>query len=301
VCFVAASILSVSQIFGCLACGPILDAFGRKRTLMFTSVPFAVGWAVLCAVPYPAHLGLLLLGRVITGVAAGIASIPATVYIGEIATDRFRGMLVAWPSVGMSVGILLVYLLGWGLRDDWRLVSGIIVALQVLVPVLVFFCLKESPSWLLSKGREDEAEQSFRWIREVGKHDQIPDEIRQEFEDLHDHAKRKAKIHKEVPRISTIENIMDDNPTFANVKQETRFQKVWRQVASLGKPDVWKPLVIHNLYFFFMQFGGIQVVSTYAVDIMESSGVSIDSYVAAVLLGGVQLAGGVGASCAFSL
>jgi MFS family permease len=298
--FVTASILSVSQIFGCLLCGPILDAFGRKKTLILASVPFVVGWVVLCVVPQPAQLGLLLFGRVITGVASGMASIPAVVYIGEMATDRYRGMLVVWPSVGMSAGILLVYLLGWGLRDDWRLVSGITVALPLIVCVLVILYLKETPSWLLSKGREDEAEESFRWIREVNKHGKMPDEIRQEFENLLEVAKRRAMIQDGVLQISTISNIMDDKPTFARVKHESRFQKAWRQVVTLGSPDVWKPLVIHNFYFFFMQFGGIQVVSSYAVDIMESLGVSLDSYGAAALLGGVQLAGGVGASFAFS-
>ncbi|KDR19184.1 Sugar transporter ERD6-like 6, partial [Zootermopsis nevadensis] len=264
-----ASILSVSQIFGCLLCGPVLDAFGRKRTLIFTSLPFVVGWAVLCATPQPAQLGLLLLGRVITGVACGIASIPATVYVGEMASDRLRGMLVTWPSVFMSAGILLVYLLGWGLRDDWRLVSGIAIAFPLVASVLVTLYLKETPSWLLSRGRGDEAEESFRWIREVGSRGEMPEDIRQEFQDLLEAAKKKADIHDEIPQIST--------------------------------PDVWKPLVIHNFYFFFMQFGGIQVVSSYAVDIMESAGVSMDPYGAAALLGGVQLAGGVGASFAFSL
>jgi hypothetical protein len=59
-------------------------------------------------------------------------------------------------------------------------------------------------------------------------------------------------------------------------------------------------MVIHNLYFFFMQFGGIQVVAAYAVDIMDSAGVTMDSYGATVLLGGVQMLGGVGASFAFT-
>lgn len=298
---VTASILSVSQIFGCLLCGPVLDAFGRKRTLIFTSLPFVVGWAVLCATPQPAQLGLLLLGRVITGVACGIASIPATVYVGEMASDRLRGMLVTWPSVFMSAGILLVYLLGWGLRDDWRLVSGIAIAFPLVASVLVTLYLKETPSWLLSRGRGDEAEESFRWIREVGSRGEMPEDIRQEFQDLLEAAKKKADIHDEIPQISTLSNIMDDKPTFSTKKRESRFQKAWRQAMTLGSPDVWKPLVIHNFYFFFMQFGGIQVVSSYAVDIMESAGVSMDPYGAAALLGGVQLAGGVGASFAFSL
>jgi MFS family permease len=268
--------------------------------LIVTSIPFIVGWVILCAMPQPLQLGLLFFGRVMTGVASGMASIPATVYVGEMVTNRYRGMLVTWPSLGMSAGILLVYLLGWGIQDDWRLVSGITIAPPLLASVLAFLCLKETPFWLLTKGREKEAGESFRWIRGVRKDETMTDEAREEFEEMVENAKRRAKKQDEDPQISTITNIMEGKLTLASGKHQSRFQKVWRHISSLGSPDAWKPLVIHNLYFFFMQFGGIQVVATYAVDIMESGGVTMDSYEATVLLGGVQLLGGLGASFAFS-
>jgi MFS family permease len=250
--------------------------------------------------PQPLELGLLFFGRVMTGVASGMASIPAAVYIGEMATNRYRGMLVTWPSLGMSVGILLVYLLGWAIQDDWRLVSGITIAVPLLASALAFFCLKESPFWLLTKGREKDANESFRWIRGVSEDELMAVEMRAEFEEMVQNAKRRAKKQDEDPQISTITNIMNDNPTLSSGKRQSRFQKAWRHICSLGSPDAWKPLVIHNLYFFFMQFGGIQVVAAYAVDIMKSAGVTMDSYGATVLLGGVQMLGGVGASFAFS-
>lgn len=265
-----------------------------------TSVPFIIGWVILCTVPQPLNVALLFTGRVITGVACGMASAPATVYVGEMATNEHRGMLVTWPSVGLSGGILLVYLLGWGIRDDWRLVSGITIALPVLASVLAFFYLKETPSWLLSQGCTEEAEESFRWIREVPKNEAMPDHVREEFEELVRNSKTRRSTQGESPQISTISNIIDGKPTFSNVKHVSRFQKVWRRIASLTNPEAWKPLVIHNIYFFFMQFGGIQVVAAYAVDIMKSAGVSLDSYGAAGLLGAVQFLAGIGASFAFS-
>lgn len=295
-----ASILSVSQIAGCLLCGTILDAFGRKKALILTSVPFIIGWVILCAVPQPLNVALLFIGRVITGVACGMGSAPATVYVGEMATNKYRGMLVTWPSVGMSGGILLVYLLGWGIQDNWRLVSGITIALPVLASVLAFFYLKETPSWLLSQGRVQEAEESFKWIREVSKNEAMPDEVREEFEELVHSSKGRTSTQGGYPQISTLSNIIDGKPTISTAKHVSRFQKLWRHIASLTNPEAWKPLVIHNIYFFFMQFGGIQVVAAYAVDIMESAGVSMDSYGATVLLGGVQFLAGIGASFSFS-
>jgi MFS family permease len=297
---VAASVLSISQIAGCLLCGVVLDEFGRRMTLILLSVPFVIGWVIQCAVPQTLNVELLFIGRVITGVACGLACAPAVVYIGETATKEYRSMLVTWPTVGVSGGILLVYLLGWGIQEDWRLVAGITIALPVIASLLAFFYLKETPNWLLSQGRVEEAEVSFRWIREVSQNEAMPDKVREEFEDLVDSYKRRTSAQKEDPHISTISNAIDGKPTLNNVKHESRFRQVWQRIASLKNPEVWKPLVINNMCFFFMQFGGIQVVAAYAVDIMESAGVSIDPYVAAVLLGGVHFLSGMGASFANS-
>lgn len=284
---------------GNILSGAILDAIGRKKALILISVPFTIGWAILCAVPQPLNVPLLFIGRVITGVACGLATAPAAVYIGEMATNEYRGMLVAWPSVGVSAGILLVYLLGWAIEDDWRLVAGITIALPVTASLLALTYLKETHSWLLSQGRTKEAEESFRWIREVPQNEAMPDKVREEFEELVS-SKTRTSTQGEYSRISTISNTIDGKTTLSNVKHESRLRKAWRRVASLKDPEVWKPLVINNLYFFFMQFGGIQVVAAYATDIMESAGVSMDLYGATVLLGGVQLLAGIGVSFAFS-
>jgi MFS family permease len=285
---VAASVLSLTQIPGSLLSGVLLDAYGRRTTLILLFFPFVIGLAIQCAVPQSLNVALLFVGRVITGVACGMVSAPATVYIGETSTKKYRGMLVTWPSVGVSGGILLVYLLGWGMQDDWRIVAGITIAFPVIASLLAFLYLKETPYWLLSQGRVEEAEVSFRWIRELSQNETMPDEVREEYEELVGRFKRKTNTQDEDPHISTISNIVEGKPTLNNVKHESRFRKAWRRIASLKNPDAWKPLAINNLCFFFMQFGGIQVVAAYAVDIIVSAGVSMDAYVAAVVLGGVH-------------
>jgi MFS family permease len=286
---VAASVLSLTQIPGCLLSGVLLDEYGRRTTLILLFVLPVIGWAIQCAVPQSLNVALLFVGRVITGVACGMVSAPASVYIGETSTKKYRGMLVTWPSVGVSTGILLVYLLGWGIQDDWRIVAGIAIAFPVIASLLAFFYLKETPYWLLSQGRVQEAEVSFRWIREVSQNEAMPDEVREEYEELVGRFKGKTNTQDEDPHISTISNVVDGKPTFSNAKRVSRFRKTCRRISSLKNPDAWKPLVINILCFFFMQFGGIQVVAAYAVDIIGSAGVSMDAYVAAVVLGGVHL------------
>jgi hypothetical protein len=59
--------------------------------------------------------------------------------------------------------------------------------------------------------------------------------------------------------------------------------------STLKRSDVWKPLVILNCYFFFMQFSGIPVLLAYAVNIMISEVVSMEPYLATLLLGVVKI------------
>jgi hypothetical protein len=92
-----------------------------------------------------------------------------------------------------------------------------------------------------------EAEESFRWIREVSQNEAMPDKVREEFEELVYSCKRRTSTQGEDSHISTISNIVDGKTTLSNVKHESLFRKVCRRIASLKDPEAWKPLVIHNL------------------------------------------------------
>lgn len=59
------------------------------------------------------------------GLATGMGSAPATIYSAEMSSDSLRGMFVTWTSISISLGILFVYILGYWLKDDWKLLAGI--------------------------------------------------------------------------------------------------------------------------------------------------------------------------------
>jgi hypothetical protein len=83
-----------------------------------------------------------------------MASIPACVYIAEVSDQSLRDMLVTWPSIGISAGILVVYILGAFLKDNWRLVAGLSASFPILTAAATLALLPESRLWLLSKGRD---------------------------------------------------------------------------------------------------------------------------------------------------
>jgi hypothetical protein len=90
----------------------------------------------------------------------------AQVYIAEAADQSLRGMLVTWTSIFISLGILLVYLLGSLFPQDWQVVAGLCAVLPV-ISVVVVWLLPESPVWLAGRGRIVEAEASFKRLRGV--------------------------------------------------------------------------------------------------------------------------------------
>ncbi|KAJ9592465.1 hypothetical protein L9F63_015881 [Diploptera punctata] len=64
------------------------------------------------------------------------------------------------------------------------------------------------------------------------------------------------------------------------------------------EPQIWKPLLIMNLFFFFQQFAGVFVVVFYAIDIAAEAGVEANGYLVTVLIGLTRLVVTVGISYA---
>ncbi|GFG36859.1 hypothetical protein Cfor_08669 [Coptotermes formosanus] len=87
-----------------------------------------------------------------------MASVPACVYIAEMTDRSLRGMLVTWPSIGISTGILVVYILGAFLKDNWRLVAAISAGFPIFTAVMTLALLPESPLSALNKGRGRDTE-----------------------------------------------------------------------------------------------------------------------------------------------
>jgi MFS family permease len=216
----------------------------------------------------------LLAGRVLTGLATGMASSPSPVLISEIASPKLRGMLVCWNSVAISLGILIVYLLGTFL--PWRIAAGLSAIFPVLSVVLLL-TVAESPVWLLTKGKVDKAREALIFYR--AGHVAMAEA---EFSQAMETAASRAQIHRR-RRSSTM------SMSFA--ARSSSF------LAALLRPEVYKPFLILNGYFLFQQLSGTFVVAYYAVDFVRESGATgIDPFIATVFIGLVRLVICIGVS-----
>ena len=86
---------------GCLLTGGLLDWLGRRRTLMVINAPAVLGWLLITTASHrePWFLYQLYAGRFLTGIATGMSSSPATVYVSEVVDKSLRGMIVTWSSI----------------------------------------------------------------------------------------------------------------------------------------------------------------------------------------------------------
>jgi MFS family permease len=98
----AASLAAIATPIGCLVTGVLLDWLGRRRTLMVVNTPAVLGWLLIATASHsePWFTYQLYAGRLLTGLATGMSSSPATVYVSEVADKSLRGMMVTWSSVG---------------------------------------------------------------------------------------------------------------------------------------------------------------------------------------------------------
>jgi sugar porter (SP) family MFS transporter len=155
--------LLLAAVVGALLGGPISDAWGRKRTLILAALIFGVGALVASFSP---NLAVLVVARVLLGLAIGIASMIVPVYIAEIAPPRVRGALVSLQQFMITVGIMVSYLVSYAFSGSgawrWMLGVGMIPAAILFVGMLP---LPESPRWLLAQDRRQDALGVLRRIR----------------------------------------------------------------------------------------------------------------------------------------
>lgn len=150
------SAVLVGAMLGAFFSGQITDRLGRKKVVLGTAVIFIAGtvWAAMAS-----GVSGLATGRFILGIAIGVASFCVPLYISEVSPPAMRGALVSLNQLMITIGILVSYFVDDAcahLGLSWRamFLCGIVPALALLTGMLF---LPETPRWLLSKGRDEQA------------------------------------------------------------------------------------------------------------------------------------------------
>jgi sugar porter (SP) family MFS transporter len=149
---------------GAIIGGRLADRFGRRRILLVTATIFGVGALASAFSPSPA---VLIVSRIVLGVAIGLSSTTVPVYLAEVSPPDARGWIVSLFQLAVTAGIVSAYLVDYAFASvgGWRWMLGLAVA-----PALVFgagmFFLPETPRWLIRSGRHEIARSVLLRIRD---------------------------------------------------------------------------------------------------------------------------------------
>jgi MFS transporter, SP family, major inositol transporter len=185
------STLLLGAAIGALVTGKMNDVLGRKKTLTILAVIFFVG--TLGAVFAPS-LGVMLPSRVILGFAVGGASVTVPVYLAELAPTERRGSLAGRGELAIVVGQMLAFIINaiignvWGEHEGvWRYMLAV-AAIPAVALFVGMMQMPESPRWLISKGRHDEALSVLLQVRDEKR-------ARAEMEEVEYLAKEEEESH----------------------------------------------------------------------------------------------------------
>lgn len=236
-----ASALPLGAMFASILLGSYIATklttkIGRRTAILAAAILFIIS-SIAAALAF--NLFSLILARLMTGLAIGIAGVMTPLYISEMAPAHLRGRLVSCYQLAITIGIMLGYVANYlfiyGI--NWRCMFAV-GALPALILFIGMFYLPESHRWLLLSNQTEKARQV-----------------------LHKLHCSKTAINETV---ETIKHTIED---------EGKMVK-WRELFS---PTVRPALIVAMTLFILQQISGINVVIYYAPSIFASVGLGSES------------------------
>ena len=241
--------MPIGAVGGAAIAGPAADTYGRRLMILLAAGVFIVGALASAAAP---GVEVLVVARIVIGVAIGLASAAAPVYISEVAPPESRGRLVSFFQLAVTIGILVAYLVGLAF-DAAKAGAGCSgsAACRRWRSAFGMLRMPQSPRWLVMSGDDFAARATLAKIRVDD-----PDTIDRELEE--------------------IKESLDEKPG------------AWSE---LLQPVVKAALLVGVGLAILQQVTGINTVIYYAPTIVEFTGVnsSAGSILAAVGVGVINV------------
>uniref|UniRef100_UPI00398E7571 solute carrier family 2, facilitated glucose transporter member 5 isoform X1 n=3 Tax=Pristiophorus japonicus TaxID=55135 RepID=UPI00398E7571 len=172
------SMYPLGGFLGSLMVAPLVNKLGRKGTLLFNNI-FSIVPAILMGTSQASKsFEIIIVGRIIIGICAGLSSNVVPMYLGELSPKNLRGAIGVMPQLFITIGILIAQI--FGIRSilanerGWPLLLGL-TGIPAIVELILLPFSPESPRYMLiQKGNEVGARAALRRLRGW---DDVDDEI----------------------------------------------------------------------------------------------------------------------------
>jgi len=229
-------------MIGAMVGGLVADKMGRKRGLIISQVVGLLGGVVMAVSEPLTSWEVLLVGRLVAGLTAGLNTVLVPLYVSEIAPVHLRGGLGVFNQLAVTSGIFLGQILG--LSDALGNTSGWpwLLAITCLPPLLQLAILTvspRSPRYLaISLNMPGEARDALLQLRGANQQEQVDMELKEMLEE--------AAAEKE-PEMSILELI--------------------------GSSKLRLPLIICIFMHLSQQFSGMVAIFYYSISFFTSAGI----------------------------
>jgi len=177
---ISANIVSLYQagaFFGSFFAYVSSHYLGRRKSLFVFISVFILGAGLMLGANRERGLGLIYGGRVLAGIGVGASSMIVPIYISELSPPAVRGRLVGIYELGWQVGGLVGFWINYGVNlhvapthSQW-LIPFAVQLIPAGLLLIGAFWIKESPRWLISKGKRQEGIANLCWIRNLPRDD----------------------------------------------------------------------------------------------------------------------------------
>lgn len=139
----------------------------------------------------------MMMGRFVAGLGVGNLSVGVPMYQSECSPKEIRGAVVASYQLMITIGILIANIINYGVRNiqtsdaSWRIVIGLGIGFSLPLGIGIML-VPESPRWLASRQRWDEARMSMarlRGMKDDPHHELVETDISEMYASLEEEAK----------------------------------------------------------------------------------------------------------------
>ncbi|VDK32188.1 unnamed protein product [Dibothriocephalus latus] len=159
----------IGGVVGALVGSPMSNKMGRKLSLFILNVPMAAGSLLMMCSVLANTFEMIIVGRILVGLACGAFTAIAPVYLAEIAPVNIRGAAGIVHQLAVVIAILVSQVLGltevMGTATLWPYLLGLTIIPSVVLLLLLWTC-PDSPRYiLLNRLNEESAKTALQWYR----------------------------------------------------------------------------------------------------------------------------------------